>query len=82
MDLAGEPALVLGRVKGSSASRVEGLDARVAEAPVRFSLPKLPRKVLDSGDERVTVVSATQSPELFGYHPSDWPSSVPLHLCQ
>ncbi len=71
MDLAGESALVLGHVKGSSAFWIKGRNPRAPEAPVRFSLPKLPRKVLNSGDENVTVVSATQSPELFGYHPPD-----------
>ena len=71
IDLAGEPALVLGHVKGSSALWIKRLNPRPPEASVRFSFPKLPREVPDSGDESVTVVSATQPPKLFGYHPPD-----------
>jgi hypothetical protein len=79
MDFAKRSSRILGRTVGGTTLRVIGLDACVSESPVRFSLPKLPRNMLDTGDERVTVVSSAQAPELFGYHPSDWPSSVPLH---
>ena len=71
IDFAGKSAFVFGQVKGSSTYWIKGVNPGTPEAPVRFSLPNLPRKVLDSGDESVTVVSATQPPKLFGYHPPD-----------
>lgn len=79
MNLAGEFAFVLSHVKGSSPLWLKERNPRAPEAQVRFPLPKLPRKVPNSGKESVTVVSATQSPELFGYHPPNRPSRGALY---
>ena len=45
-------------------------------------MPELLRKMPDSSDQSMTVVSAAQSPKLFGYHPPDWLAGVNLQTYQ